>query len=105
LAFKKLVPELGNRAATLRVLKIPDVVVGGIDDSLAVGLQTSCAFLCCQAELIGDLKGFLAGLTKLNLNAVQLGSSVGLGFEKQPRAFAVFVSESRDTPGAGLEKG
>jgi hypothetical protein len=30
---------------------------------------------------------------------------VGLGFEKQPGALAVFVSESRDTPRAGLREG
>ena len=29
----------------------------------------------------------------------------GLGSEKQPGAFAVFVSQSRDTPGAGLREG
>jgi hypothetical protein len=31
--------------------------------------------------------------------------SSSIGFEKQPGAFAVFVSESRDTPGAGLGEG
>ena len=31
--------------------------------------------------------------------------SSSIGFEKQPGAFAVFVSESRDTPGAGLREG
>ncbi len=44
-------------------------------------------------------------VTELDLNAVQRGSGVGLGFEKQPGALAVFVSESRDTPRAVSEKG
>ena len=58
-----------------------------------------------EAELIGDLKGFLAGITKLDLNAVELGGGVGLSFEKQPGALAVFVSESGVHQGLVFEKG
>ena len=45
-------------------------------------------------KLVHDLHNSFAGITKLDLNSVELGGGVGLSFEKQPGAFAVFVSES-----------
>jgi hypothetical protein len=46
------------------------------------------------SELIGDLKGFFAGVTKLDLNTVQLGSGVSDLVLKNNRARLPFLFRS-----------